>query len=145
MTSASLAEIIAEEMAASAREVEELQRSDAEALANLTLMVDNYLASPVRPVEGTPYGHQERLLAEEIGEALSGTVCVREAVGGALSIGTPPAITALDACRFMKRLITEEASYQNLLNRTLAAVKESPGRPAPSQRRAWSCTGFWTP
>ena len=142
MASTSLAEIIAEEMAVVAREAEELQRSDAASLGNLTLAVDGYLAVAGRPAEEIPYGVREHLLAEEIGEALAGTVCVREAVGGALSIGTPPAITALDACRFMKRLIAEEVAYQNLLNRTLAAVKESPGRPAPSQRRAWSCTGF---
>ena len=132
MASPSLAEIIAEEMAATAREVQELQRSDAESMRSLTLSFDDYLEVAGTPAKDIPYGVREHLMAYEIEVALVGMVCVREAVGGALSIGSLKTFLDGEACFILKVLISEEATYQDSLNRTLAAVKA--GRPCPHRR-----------
>ena len=123
MDSDRLAEIIAEEMEASAREIEAAQRSDAESLDFLDLVANGYLAVALNPPKELPYGLRERRLALEMETSLAGLVCAREVAGGALSIGALPTITASEACRFLKQLIAEEADYQDSLDQTMAAVR----------------------
>ena len=109
-------------------ETAELVESDMRALAVLGEMADLYRVLASRPDrDSVPFGSIEQLFAGSIENALTSMVDLREAIGGALSLGAPQTLTAEEALCFLKQLSAEEVTHQKSLDQLMGEVAAGRG------------------